>query len=80
MKLISLNEFMPDQSNGLPGERFESLAIRERPVTIVGFFEQFARVDLHPGVEIDRQFVHVRCNATEKTPCVLWYPFMRWRR
>ena len=71
MALISLNEFMPDQSNGLLGERFESLALRERPVTVVAFFTQFACVDLHPGVEIDRQFVHLRCNATEKTPCVL---------
>ena len=71
MELVSLAEFMPEQSDGAIGERFESLAIRERPVTIVAFYTQFARVDLHPGVEIDRQFVHVRCNATEKTPCVL---------
>ena len=42
MKLIDLDEFMPDQSDGLLGERFESLALRERPATIVAFFKQFA--------------------------------------
>ena len=71
MQIIGINEFMPDQSDGLLGERFESLAIRERPVTVVAFFTQFARVDLHPGVEIDRQFVHVRCNVEDESPCVL---------
>jgi hypothetical protein len=62
---------MPEQSAGLLGDRFESLAIRERPVTIVAFFTQFARVGLHPGVDIDRQFVHVRCNATDESRCIL---------
>ena len=71
MELVSLAEFMPEQSDGAIGERFESLAIRERPVTIVAFYTQFARVDLHPGVEIDRQFIHVRCNAVDESPCVL---------
>ena len=71
MELVSLAEFMPEQSDGAIGERFESLAIRERPVTIVAFYTQFARVDLHPGVEIDRQFIHVRCNAADESPCVL---------
>lgn len=71
MELVSLAEFMPEQSDGAIGERFESLAIRERPVTIVAFYTQFARVDLHPGVEIDHQFIHVRCNAADESPCVL---------
>jgi hypothetical protein len=62
---------MPDQSDGLLGGRFEAVAIRERPVTIVAFFTRFAPVTLHPGVEIDRLFVHVRCNATEGSPCIL---------
>ena len=66
MELVSLAEFMPEQSDGVIGERFESLAIRERPVTIVAFYTQFARVDLHPGVEIDHQFIHVRCNAADE--------------
>ena len=71
MELVSLAEFMPEQSDGAIGKRFESLAIRERPVTIVAFYTQFARVDLHPYVEIDRQFTHVRCNAADVSPCVL---------
>src|SRR5262245_38788666 len=68
--MIGIDQFMPEQP-GSPGERFEPLSIRERPVTVVAFFTQFAPVTLHPGVEIDRQFVHVRCNATEESPCVL---------
>jgi hypothetical protein len=62
---------MPDQSTGVHGDRFESLAIRERPVTVVAFFTQFARVGLHPNVDIDRQFVHVQCNATDTSHCIL---------
>ena len=69
--LVDINDFMPEQSAGLLGERFESIALRERPVIVVAFFTQFACVDLHPGVEIDRQFIHVRCNAADESPCVL---------
>ena len=71
MKLVDLDEFLPDQSAGVLGERFEPLAIRERPILIVAFFKQFAQVDLHAWIEIDRQFVHVRCNASDGSPCLL---------
>src|SRR3954454_22654300 len=69
--LIGINEFMPESTDGPRADRFESLSIRERPVTIVAFFMQFAPVNLHAGMEIDHQYLHIRCNAEEKSPCVL---------
>ena len=68
--MIGIDEFRPEQP-GSPGERFEPLSIRERPVTLVAFYTKFARVDLHAGVEIERQYIHVRCNAADGQPCVL---------
>ena len=69
--LIGLDEFMPDLTLADTNPPLGAIQLGEKPVTIVAFLTQFAKVDLHPWVQIDKQNLNVRCNRKDDSPCLL---------
>ena len=67
----NLDEFMPDLSAEERGPQLQPIQLGEKPMTIVAFLTQFAPVDLHPWVQIDKQNLNVRCNRQGVSPCLL---------
>lgn len=72
--LIGLDEFMPDQGPADATPPLTSIRLGEKPAAIVAFLTQFAKVTLHPWVQIDKQYLHVRCNGNPCLLCDLEYP------